>query len=283
MQCTQHSLSGGMLTEYESHLWERECRPATVEKYLRDVKHFLEFLPWGKEVTKQDVLAYKQALSARYAPASTNSMLTALNDFLDWVGWSECRVKLLKIQRSLFCSGNRELTRAEYNRLVSAARHKGNARLDLLMQTICSTGIRIGELRFITAEAVNSGVAEVCCKGKTRPVLLCRELQKKLLKYCARQGIAHGPVFVTKNGTPLDRANIWRDMKRLCAEAGVDKKKVFPHNLRHLFARTFYNLEKDIVRLADILGHSSVETSRIYTMSSGQEHQRQLAALHLIL
>ena len=279
----RHYLEKGMLAGYERYLWERECCPATVEKYLRDAKRFLGFQPAGKAVTKQDVLSYKQELTARYAPASTNSMLTALNDFFRWLGWSECRVKLLKIQKNLFCNESRELTRGEYNRLVQAAKRRGNDRLDLLMQTICSTGIRISELRYITVEAAHTGTAQVCCKGKTRSVLLCRELQKRLLGYCGKTGITHGPIFVTKSGAPLERTNVWRDMKRLCASAGVDARKVFPHNLRHLFARTFYNLERDIVRLADILGHSSVETSRIYTMSSGREHERQLAALHLIL
>lgn len=218
-----------------------------------------------------------------YAAASVNAMLAAVNGFLSFCGWSDCRVKPLKIQRELFCREEQELSREEYLRLVRAAVQSGNERLSLVLQTICSTGIRVSELLFITAEAVRSGRAVVRCKGKTRYILLPERLRRALSAYLAKQKRAAGPVFITRTGKPLDRSNIWRDMKALCKRAGVKAGKVFPHNLRHLFARTFYSLEKDLSRLADILGHTNVSTTRIYTVESGAAHRRQMERMGLVI
>ena len=255
----------------------------TVEKYLRDAKAFFAFLK-GEEVTKETVIAYKQRLLENgYAPRSVNSVLASLNSLFAFLGWHDCRVKALKLQRQIFCPEEKELTKAEYERLCRAAKEKHNERLNLILQTICGTGIRVSELSFITAEAVKSGEAVVSLKGKTRTVFLVKPLQKKLLRYLAEQKIQSGPVFVTRTGKPMSRTNIWREMKGLCGEAGVNPQKVFPHNLRHLFARVFYGIEKDIAKLADILGHSSIETTRIYIISTGTEHRRRMERMRLIL
>ncbi len=255
----------------------------TVEKYLRDAKAFFAFLK-GEEVTKETVIAYKQRLLENgYAPRSVNSVLASLNSLFAFLGWHDCRVKALKLQRQIFCPEEKELTKAEYERLCRAAKEKHNERLNLILQTICGTGIRVSELSFITAEAVKSGEAVVSLKGKTRTVFLVKPLQKKLLRYLAEQKIQSGPVFVTRTGKPMSRTNIWREMKGLCVEAGVNPQKVFPHNLRHLFARVFYGIEKDIAKLADILGHSSIETTRIYIISTGTEHRRRMESMRLIL
>lgn len=255
----------------------------TVEKYLRDAKAFFVFLK-GEEVTKETVIAYKQRLLENgYAPRSVNSVLASLNSLFAFLGWHDCRVKALKLQRQIFCPEEKELTKAEYERLCRAAKERHNERLNLLLQTICGTGIRVSELSFITAEAVKSGEATVSLKGKTRTVFLVKPLQKKLLRYLAEQKIQSGPVFVTRTGKPISRTNIWREMKGLCVEAGVNPQKVFPHNLRHLFARVFYGIEKDIAKLADILGHSSIETTRIYIISTGTEHRRRMERMRLIL
>ena len=255
----------------------------TVEKYLRDAKAFFAFLK-GEEVTKETVIAYKQRLLENgYAPRSVNSVLASLNSLFAFLGWHDCRVKALKLQRQIFCPEEKELTKAEYERLCRAAKEKHNERLNLILQTICGTGIRVSELSFITAEAVKSGEAVVSLKGKTRTVFLVKPLQKKLLRYLAEQKIQSGPVFVTRTGKPMSRTNIWREMKGLCGEAGVNPQKVFPHNLRHLFARVFYGIEKDIAKLADILGHSSIETTRIYIISTGTEHRGRMERMRLIL
>ncbi len=210
-------------------------------------------------------------------------MLSAVNRLLKFLGREDCRIRFLRAQRKTFREQNRELTRAEYQRFLDTAAEQGQERLGLLMETICATGIRVSELRFFTVEAVRLGRAEVSNKGKNRTVFLPEKLRKALLQYAQAQKIAAGPVFVTRNGKPLDRSNIWHDMKALCREAGVADSKVFPHNLRHLFARTYYALEKDIVRLADILGHSSINTTRIYTMESGAVHRRQLEKMRLVI
>ena len=232
---------------------------------------------------KAALIEWKESLSASRAPATVNSMLAAVNGFFRFMGWKGIAVKLLKIQKALFCDERRELTRAEYARLVSAAQKVGNERLSLVMQTICATGIRVSELRFITVEAVTTGRAEICNKGKRRTVFLPGRLRRLLRKYLQKQKKTAGAVFTTRTGRPLDRSNIWRDMKALCESADVEPSKVFPHNLRHLFARTYYSLEKDLSRLADILGHSSVNTTRIYTVESGGVHQRQLERMELII
>lgn len=234
-------------------------------------------------ITKHETLTPILWVPASHAPATVNSILAAVNGFFRFMGWKDIAVKLLKIQKALFCDERRELTRAEYAQLVSAAQKVGNERLSLVMQTICATGIRVSELRFITVEAVTTGRAELCNKGKRRTVFLPGRLRRLLRKYLQKQKKTAGAVFTTRTGRPLDRSNIWRDMKALCESADVEPSKVFPHNLRHLFARTYYSLEKDLSRLADILGHSSVNTTRIYTVESGGVHQRQLERMELII
>ena len=234
-------------------------------------------------ITKHETLTLVLRVPTSHAPATVNSILAAVNGFFRFMGWKDIAVKLLKIQKALFCDERRELTRAEYARLVSAAQKVGNERLSLVMQTICATGTRVSELRFITVEAVTTGRAEICNKGKRRTVFLPGRLRRLLRKYLQKQKKTAGAVFTTRTGRPLDRSNIWRDMKAICESADVEPGKVFPLNLRHLFARTYYSLEKDLSRMADILGHSSVNTTRIYTMESGGVHQRQLERMGLII
>jgi len=267
------------LSGYQSFLRDAEKSDLTVEKYLRDVGAFLRWLG-PRELEKRAVLEYKAYLTERYAPASVNSMLSALNSYFLFLGRMDCKVRILRQQRRIFCSEQKELTRGEYQRLLQAA--AGQPRLHLLIQTICATGIRVSEHRFITAEAVRAGVAEVYCKGKLRTVLLPRKLCAALRRYARAQGIRTGSLFVTRRGKPLDRSYIWAEMKKLCKAANVLAEKVFPHNLRHLFARTYYAMEKDIVRLADILGHASINTTRIYTVESGETHRRQIEKMRLI-
>lgn len=270
-----------LIEEFKKFLISEEKSEATVDKYIRDICAFLEWL-CGRNVDKTTVLEYKAYLVENYKPASVNSVLSSLNSFFTYNEWYDCKVKSLKIQKQIFASKDKELTKAEYERLLDAAKSKKNERLYLLMQTICSTGIRVSELRFVTVVAVNSGVANINCKGKLRQVFLPKALCKVLSKYIREQKISSGSVFVSRTGKPLDRSNIWSDMKKLCETAGVSKDKVFPHNLRHLFARTYYSLQKDIVRLADILGHSSVNTTRIYTMETGEVHKRHIEKLGLL-
>ncbi len=269
------------ITEFKRYLSEEEKAEATVEKYVRDITAFKRWL-CGRNVEKAVVLEYKQRLMEAYAPASVNSILSSLNNFFVFNEWFSCRVKTLKIQRQIFLSQDKELTKAEYDRLLSAAKNEENWRLYLLMQTICSTGIRISELRFVSAEAVKWGRAVINCKGKVRQVILPKQLCKMLLKYLKENNIKSGYVFRTKTGKPLDRTNIWRMLKKLCNKANVPSSKVFPHNFRHLFARTYYSMEKDISRLADILGHSNVNTTRIYTAESGRIHRMQIQKLGLL-
>lgn len=269
------------IQNYRSYLMDEEKSSATLEKYLRDVCKFATWLQ-GREFGKSDVLTYKTTLSERYAVRSVNSIISSLNSFFLYNEWHELRVKMLKVQKRIFSERERELTKSEYFGLLACAKNQKNDRLYLLMQTICSTGIRVSELRFITVEAVLCARAEIQCKGKRRTVFLSADLCKLLKKYLREKRIKSGSVFVTKSGKPLDRSNIWSEMKRLCKSAGISEKKVFPHNLRHLFARTFYSVQKDVVRLADILGHSSVNTTRIYTMESGEVHRRQIQHLGLL-
>ena len=272
------------LQRYTAHLIREERAAATVEKYARDVGAFLEYVT-AKEhgrITKQAALGFREEARKNHTAASVNTMLSAVNGYLKFKGKADCQVKLLKIQRQSFSDRERELSETEYHRLVAAAKRKGSERLSLVIRTICATGIRVSELKFITAEAVGRGRAEVSLKGKQRLVFITRELQGLLKTYMKKQHIESGPVFVTKSGRPLDRSNIWSDMKKLCASAKVSPRKVFPHALRHLFARAFYKLEKDIVRLADILGHSSIETTRIYTITSGAEHERIMNRMRLV-
>lgn len=275
-------LSPAMIAGFEGYLRQEERSASTIGKYIRDLRAFSSFTG-GLPVTKEQMLGWKERLAASYKAASVNSMLAAVNSFLAWAGWPQLRVKPLRRQREVFSEPEKELTRNEYIRLVQAAAAEGNERLSLVIQTICATGIRVSELQFITVEAICSGRAEVDCKGKRRPVFLPEDLRRALRRYVKRQNRNGGPVFVTKNGKPLDRSNIWRDMKSLCARAGVEPGKVFPHNLRHLFARTYYSLERDLSRLADILGHSNINTTRIYTVESGVIHARQLERLRLVV
>lgn len=271
-----------IIESYRDYLISEEKSEATMDKYLRDVREFANWLG-EREFDKTDVLAYKTNLTERYAPASVNTILSSLNSFFAFNEWYELKVKTLKIQKQIFASDEKELTKAEYERLLKAAKSKKNERLYLLMQTICATGIRVSELRHITVEAVMRGRAEINCKGKRRTVFIPSQLCQILKGYIREQKILSGSIFVSKNGNPLNRSNIWTDMKKLCKSAGVSEKKVFPHNLRHLFARTYYSLQKDIVRLADILGHTSVNTTRIYTMESGEVHRKQIQKLGLLL
>ena len=270
-----------IIKSFNDYLINEEKAAATVNKYLHDVGEFQIWLG-EQELCKTAVLAYKSYLCECYAPASVNAALSSLNSFFNFMEWYDLRVKNLKIQKQIFASTDKELTKAEYDRLLGAAKQKKNERLYLLMQTICSTGIRVSEVRYITVEAVARGIAEINCKGKRRQVFLPKQLCQILKQYIKEQKIKSGAVFVTRNGNPLDRSNIWSDMKKLCKAANVSEKKVFPHNLRHLFARTYYSLQKDIVRLADILGHSSVNTTRIYTMETGEIHRRQIQKLGLL-
>ena len=256
------------LQAFEKHLRENEKSPATIEKYLCDACAFLCWLD-GREPTKELTVCYKEGLTERYKAASVNSMLAGINSYLSFSGRADCRVKPLRVQRTLFGSEERELSREEYARLVRAA---GGAQIGVVMQTICGTGIRVSELRHITAEAVREGRAAVRNKGKTRVILIPAALRRLLLGYMKKAGVTTGSVFLSKNKTPLDRSTVWRRMKALCERAGVDPRKVFPHSLRHLFARVFYSVEKDLLRLADILGHASVNTTRIYTMETGRQH-----------
>lgn len=276
-------LTSKAVQSFKKYLREEEKSANTIEKYLRDVRAFAEYLG-GAEVTKEAVIAYKSKLLAEsYAVRSINSMLASLNGLFSFLGWTDCRVKSIKLQRQIYCSEERELTKAEYMRLVNTAKQKGNERLNLILQTICGTGIRVSELQYITVEAVKCGEAIVSLKGKTRTIFIVRELQKKLLRYAAEQGISSGTIFITRTGRPLSRTNIWREMKNLCEQAGVNPQKVFPHNLRHLFARVFYGIEKDIAKLADILGHSSINTTRIYIISTGNEHRKRMENMRLII
>ncbi len=268
-----------IIENYKKYLIEEEKSQATVDKYIRDITAFCK---WTGErgIEKKTVLEYKEMLVSAYAPRSVNSILSSLNSLFDYLCWYDCKVKTLKIQRQIFSDKDKELTKSEYMRLLQAS--KSNKRLYYLMQTICATGIRVSELKYIDTNAVKIGQANIHCKGKMRTVILPKQLCKILKQYIKEHNIKSGAVFVTKNGKPLDRSNIWSDMKKLCERAGVSRSKVFPHNLRHLFARTFYSLQKDIVRLADILGHSSINTTRIYTMESGDIHRRQIERMGLL-
>lgn len=276
-------IQGETISEFGNHLIREEKSKNTIEKYMRDVRAFAAFVG-GKIISKELVIGYKQTLvDGGYAVRSINSMLASVNSLLDFIGWHDCKVKTIKTQQQIYCPEEKELTKAEYIRLVTAAKQKHNERLNLILQTICGTGIRVSELQFVTVEAAKSGEAVVTCKAKTRTVFIVKELQKKLLRYAAEQKIKSGMIFVTRTGKPLSRTNIWREMKKLCTEAGVNPGKVFPHNLRHLFARTFYGIEKDIAKLADILGHSSINTTRIYIISTGTEHRRRMENMRLII
>ena len=271
------------VTDYLNHLRLEEKSENTIEKYTRGVKRFITYVK-NQPVYKESVIEFKQTLiNNGYAVNSINSIIAAINDFLDYFGWSDFKVKPIKTQRQIYCSENKELSKAEYLRLLDAAEKNHNNRLSLIIQTICGAGIRISELKYITVDAVRNGQVEVSCKGKTRVIFIVKQLKKKLLRYAAKHHIEAGIIFITRTGKPINRTNIWREMKALCNQAHVNSDKVFPHNLRHLFARTFYQLEKDLAKLADILGHSSINTTRIYIISTGQDHIKRMENMRLVV
>lgn len=271
------------LEEYVTFLEKEERSRRTIEKYLRDIRQFLIYMETVPKWEKEAVVDYRERLETSYAVASVNSMLVAINGFLKFTGRSECCVKTCKMQRQQFRKEQKELSKEEYYLLLQEAERQQNVRLKMIMQTICSTGIRIGELNDITVRAVKEGRANVKNKGKSRVVLLPKPLRGVLNGYCEMMGIRSGCIFITENGKPVNRSNVWKEMKKLCRTANVEEEKVFPHNLRHLFARTYYLQEKDISHLADLLGHSSIETTRIYTRTSGYEEEEKIASLGLII
>lgn len=275
-------LTADIIEDFRKNLELQEKSTSTIEKYIRDVKAFSVYAE-NAAITKEKVIAYKKYLRNNYAVRSVNSMLASINSLFSFLGWHDLRVKSLKLQQQVFCPEEKELTKAEYARLCKTAERKHNERLNLILQTICGTGIRVSELHYITVEAAKQGEAVVNCKAKTRSIFIVKELKQKLLRYAAEQNIKSGMIFVTRTGKPISRTNIWREMKDLCEEANVNPKKVFPHNLRHLFARVFYGIEKDIAKLADILGHSSINTTRIYIISTGTEHRKRMENMHLII
>ncbi len=278
----QYLLTNDLIAEYGSYLRQEERAAGTVEKYMRDVRAFAVWLN-GEKVTKDAVAEWKRhLLDEEYAAVTVNSMLAALHGFFDFVGWEGCKVKYLKVQRRLFRDTSRELDRADYDRLIETAQGLGRERLALLMETICATGIRVSEVKYITVEAAEQGRAEIALKGKIRTILIPNKLCRKLKKYARKQRTASGEVFLTESGRSLSRRQIWAEMKSLCRYAGVDGAKVFPHNLRHLFARAFYKVSRDIARLADVLGHSSIETTRIYLITTGMEQIKQMERLGLV-
>ena len=277
MQLTQREFD-----QFEDYLRHDEREESTIEAYLRSLTRFAEWAD-GRAVTKELAMEWKAALAeAGYRPISVNAMLAAVNKFFTCMGREDCKVKYLKLQRQMFRKSEKDLSKEEYQRLVQAAHEKGDLRMELILETICATGIRVGELRYITVEAVRAGVAEIALKGKIRTILLPHRLCRKLQKYAKQQKIASGKIFLTQDGLPVSRQSIWTRMKALCEAAGVERSKVFPHNLRSLFDRSFYGSCHDVVRLADVLGHSSIETTRIYLMSTGKEYLRQLDKLGLV-
>ena len=277
MQLTQREFD-----QFEDYLRHDEREGSTIEAYLRSLTRFAEWAD-GRSVTKELAMEWKTALAeSGYRPISVNAMLAAVNKFFICMGREDCKVKYLKLQRQMFRKSEKDLSKEEYQRLVQAAHEKGDLRMELILETICATGIRVGELKYITLEAVRAGVAEIALKGKIRTILLPRRLCRKLQKYAKQQKIASGKLFLTQDGLPVSRQSIWTRMKALCEAAGVERSKVFPHNLRSLFARSFYGSCHDVVRLADVLGHSSIETTRIYLMSTGKEYLRQLDKLGLV-
>lgn len=274
-------ITDGRIKQFCDYLMREEKSCATREKYMRDVFAFYEYVK-DRPLTKELVIAYKKECIGRgYAARSVNSMLSSINSFLRFAGWEELRVKNIRIQHQTYCAEEKELTKSEYMLLLNAS--KPNEQLHLLLQTICGTGIRVSELKYFTVESVRKGIITVSCKNKTRTILIPHKLANMLIKYAKKRKITSGAIFVGKNGKPLDRSCIWRSMKKLCEIAGVCATKVFPHNLRKLFARTFYNVERDIAKLADILGHSSINTTRIYIMTTGKEYYQKIERLGLVL
>lgn len=273
-------LTNEKIEAFEEYLIYEEKSEITVDKYIHDVKSFADYVN-STEITKDVVLAYKQMLISKYAARSVNSKLASINSLFSFLGWNDCKVKSLKIQRQTYSSAEEELTKSEYMRLLNSA--DKNQRLKLIIETICGTGIRVSELEYFTVETVKVGTVTVSCKNKTRNIIVPGKLRKLLLNYAKKNGITNGIIFRTRSGKPVNRSNIWAEMKKLCISANVSPSKVFPHNLRKLFARTFYGIEKDIAKLADILGHSSIDTTRIYIITTGIEHRRKIERLGLVV
>ena len=280
MDDIHYEITADDLESYRNNMIENEKSSATIEKYIRDI---LSICRWNhsQRIERVHILEWKKYLISLYAVSSVNSMLAALNSYFHFKGWEQLRVKPFRQQKQLYREKERDISRCEYMQLLQEADKCGDERLKLIMETICSTGIRISELPFITAEAVSHGKALVDCKNKKRIIFIPAKLQSILKKYMKKHHILSGPIFLTRNGTILNRSNIWRSMKKLCKRTGIDCQKVFPHNLRHLFAKTFYNSAKDLAKLADVLGHSRIETTRIYVMENGQEHERMVEMLGL--
>lgn len=274
-------MTAEIIEKYCVWLEQGERSRETIQKYEYCLVQFMDYMA-DRPVNKEMVILWKSCLREKLAPVTVNGALAALNGFFRFCKWDDCRTKFLKISKNTFCPESRELSKQEYKRLVKAAMDRGNVRLALLLETICSSGIRVSELPFITVEAAQKGQAEVDCKGRIRTVLLTRRLCQMLLEYAGNRGIANGMIFVTRNGRALDRSNIWREMKSLGIEANVGSEKIFPHNLRHLFARTYYSMTKDITKLSDILGHRDINTTRIYTIESGSRHRKQLERMDLV-
>ena len=270
------------LEEYMQFLKEMERSKQTRKQYQRDIGKFIDEMKWST-VTKETVIGYKKDMQKKYQPSSVNTKIAALNGFFDYIGRKDLRIRQIRIQKRAYCPQEQELSKREYQMLVNTARTKGNEKLAMMIQTICGTGIRVSELQYITAEAVAYGEAVVRLKGKTRIILIAGKLKKLLTTYIRKRRIRTGPIFVTRNQRPVDRSNIWKMMKALCAKAGVDAKKVFPHNLRHLFAKCFYEMDKDIAKLADILGHTNINTTRIYIITSSGEHSRKIDKFGLVI
>lgn len=279
---TQRRLDSELIEGYAAKLRLDERSEATVEKYTRTLRRYSAWL-CGREATRELTTAWKESLlEGGLEPSTVNVQLSALDGFYRWQGWTDCCVRHMRVQRRAFMERRRELTREEYERLTASARSSGRERLALVMETLCATGIRVSELRYVTVEALERGRAEVSLKGKVRTILLPSKLRRKLLKYAKNRGINRGEVFVTATGRSLSRKQVWQEMKSECARAGIEPEKVFPHNLRHLFARCFYKASRDVTKLADVLGHSSIDTTRIYLMTSFNEHERFLEALSLV-
>ena len=274
-------LTPAILKSFQAELIKQERAPATIEKYMHDIRTFYAWLG-NREVTPETVHEWKKSLTERFSPGTVNGKLAALNAFFTFTGWTDCRARSLKLQRRAFRDDARELTRDEFYRLVATAERLGKERLALLLEAIGSTGVRVSEVKYFTVESARLGRAEIALKGKIRTILLPGKLCRKLLKYARKQKIASGEIFLTRSGKPINRKQIWAEMKALCKQAGVEPGKVFPHNLRHLFAQTFYHQTRDVVKLADVLGHSSLSTTRIYLISTGAEHRRELEKLKLV-
>ncbi len=273
-------LNESIISDFRLYLINEEKSQITISKYIHDVMSFY-FYASSNIISKEIVLSYKELLISKYAVRSVNSKLASLNSLFAYLGWDDCRVKSLKVQKEIYVPEEKELTKDEYVRLLKAA--EKNTRLKLVIETICGTGIRVSELKYFTVESVKKGTVVVRCKNKTRNIILPSKLKRLLLQYSKKNKISKGAIFVTKNGNPLDRSNIWAAMKSLCKKANVNPEKVFPHNLRKLFARTFYGIEKDIAKLADILGHSNIDTTRIYIISTGFEHRKKIERLRLVI